>query len=204
MIEVFSDIEQGTPEWYKIRAGRPTASKFGVILASGKEGGESLTRRKYMMQLAGEIVTGEPMESYSNRHMLRGKQMEAEARELYAFLTDTEPKQVGFIRNGNKGASPDSLIGEDGMVEIKTCLPDLIIEMILKDDFPPKFKAQVQGQLWTAEREWNDLFVFWPKLTFKKRAYRDSFYIRQLSNEVDRFNNELSDVVERVRSYGSI
>jgi hypothetical protein len=207
-IEIFDDIEQGTDRWFQVRKGIPTASRFGTVSAKGRDTPESLTRRKYMLQLAGEIISGEPMESYSNRHMQRGKDLEAEAREFYAFLTDSEPVQVGFIKNGEKGASPDSLIAAAGMLEIKTCLPDLIIEMILKADFPPKFKAQVQGQLWVAEREWTDLFVYYRKppsaktMHYKVRAYRESAYIRLLSNEVDRFNNELADVVERVRAYG--
>ena len=132
------------------------------------------------------------------------KKMEAEARLHYAFLYDVEPKQIGFARNGLKGASPDSLIGNDGALEIKTNLPDLIIELIEKDEFPTKHKPQTQGQLWVLEREWVDLKCYWPKMpNFTKRAYRDSNYIRQLSQAVDQFNNELYDLVEKVRAYGA-
>lgn len=117
------EVEQGTAEWLAARAGLPTASEFSTILAKGKDGGASKTRRSYMMRLAGEILTGEVAETYSNGHMERGKVLEPEARNLYAFQADVDPEQVGFIINGSKGCSPDSLIGSDGALEIKTKLP---------------------------------------------------------------------------------
>jgi YqaJ-like viral recombinase domain len=195
--------DQGTPEWLKIRSGMPTASEFATVMAKGKDGGESKTRKTYMLKLAGEILTGEPMESYTNVHMERGKVMEDEARDLYSFTYDVEPQRVGFIVNGPKGCSPDSLIGPNGMVEIKTQLPHLLIETLLKDDFPPEHKAQCQGGLWVAEREWIDIAIYWPKLPlFVKRAYRDNTYIAQMSSAVDKFNAELAEVVARIRAYG--
>jgi len=199
-VEIF-DCEQGTPEWYQCRLGIPTASEFATVLASGRGGGESKTRRTYLYKLAGEILTDEPMYSYSNDHMERGKTMESEARDMYVFLSDLEIHQVGFIRNGRKGCSPDSLIGNDGMLEIKTKLAHLQCEVLDYDEFPAEHKAQCQGQLWVAEREWVDFVSYWPKLPmFAKRVFRDEAYIKKLAAEVDRFNNELADLVEKIRS----
>lgn len=195
--------EQGTPEWRKARCGIPTASEFSTVMASGRGGGESKTRRTYLLKLAGEIITGEPAENFTNAHMDRGHAMEAEARDLYAFMTDADPMQVGFIRNGQKGCSPDSLIGETGLLEIKTKLPHLHLECLLRDDLAPEHKAQCQGQLWVAEREWIDLAVYWPGLPLvTRRAYRDETYLAALSSAVDAFNDELAEIVARVRSYG--
>lgn len=202
-VQIFN-CDQGTEEWHLARAGIPTASMFATVMASGRGGGPSLTRAKYMRQLAGEVITGRPMESYSNAHMERGHEMEPEARELYAFATDTVPEQVGFIRNVQKGCSPDSLIGANGMLEIKSKLPDLVIECWERGDFPPEHRAQCQGALWVAEREWIDIVVYWPAMpVFIKRAYRDEPYIAEMSKAVDQFNDELSALVERVRAYGS-
>lgn len=196
------DCEQGSEAWFAARMGVPTASEFHTVLAKGRDGGASLTRKTYLLKLAGEILTGEPMDSYSNAHMDRGKAMEGEARELYAFAHDVEPEQVGFIRSGEKGCSPDSLIGASGMLEIKTKLPHLLIPLIIKDDFPPEHKAQCQGALWVAEREWIDIAVYWPKLPpFIKRAYRDEAYIKTLAAAVDAFNEELAETVEHVRLF---
>lgn len=195
------DCEQGTPEWFQARAGIPTASEFSTVMAKG----EGKTRRTYMLKLAGEIITGEPTESYTNAHMERGKAMEAEARDYYEFLTDAEMEPVGFIVNDavRAGYSPDCLVGENGLVEIKTQLPHLLIETILKDKFPASHVAQCQGGLLIAEREWIDIVCYWPGMPkFVKRAYRDEPYIATISEEVKRFNDELLEVVEKVRSYG--
>jgi len=202
MMEIIT-VEQGTEEWFRARMGIPTASEFATVMAKGRDGGASKTRQVYLYKLAGEIITGEPMESYSNAHMERGKLMEDEARALYSFMKDAECERVGFIRSGRKGASPDSIIGDAGMVEIKTKLPHLMIETLLKGEFPPEHKAQCQGQLWVAEREWIDIAVYWPGLPlFVTRATRDEQYIATLSSAVDEFNGELDSIVARVRTYG--
>lgn len=200
------ECEQGSPEWFMARMGIPTASEFSTVMAKGKDGGASVTRRTYMLKLAGEILTGEPMENYSNAHMERGKIMEDEARDLYSFLHDDAALQrVGFIASGAKGASPDCLVNLNGMLEIKTALPHILCGLIIKNDFPLEHVAQCQGNLWVAEREWIDLVVYWPKLPpFIKRAYRNEPYIKTLAEAVDRFNAELAEIVDRVRRYGNV
>lgn len=203
MIEVF-DCEQNSAEWYRARMGIPTASEFSTVLAKGRSGGESKTRRTYMLKLAGEILTGEPMENYSNQHMERGKEMEPEARNLYAFLIEGDLTRVGFIKNGAKGCSPDALIGEKGMLEIKTALPHILIDLHTRNDFPPEHVPQCQGALWVTEREWIDIACYWPKLPlFVKRIYRDEAYIKMLSTAVDDFNMELSQIVDYMRRHGA-
>lgn len=200
-LEIIS-CDQNSADWFRARMGIPTASEFATVMAKGRGGTDSKTRQTYLYKLAGEIITGEPMESYSNAHMERGKLMEDEARDLYAFMTDYQPERVGFVRSGRKGASPDSLIGGDGLVEIKTKLPHLMIETILRGEFPPEHKAQCQGQLWVAEREWIDIAVYWPGMPlFVTRATRDEEFIKQLSEAVDAFNEELDGIVARVRAY---
>ena len=197
------NCEQGTPEWLAARAGIVTASEFQTLLMKGRGGGDSATRRTYMRKLAGEIITGESSEGFSNAHTERGKTMEPEARDLYAFMADCEPQQVGFIKSGRKGASPDSLVGDLGGLEIKTRLPHLMIELLEKDEVPNEHIAQIQGGMWVAEREWWDFVAYWPKLPlFVKRVYRDETYIRTLASAVIQFNEELDALVSRIRSYG--
>ena len=155
-----------------------------------------------MLRLAGERITGEPAETYENHHIIRGREMEADARNLYAFAYDAELCQVGFIRNGDAGCSPDSLIGDDAALEIKTKLPALLIETILRDDMPPEHKAQCQGALWVTERERITIVCYWPGMPlFVHEATRDETYIATLASEVERFNAELAGIVERVRQY---
>ncbi len=103
MLEII-DCVQGDEAWFAARQGLPTASEFATLLAKGRTAGaESLTRRAYLYRLAGEIVTGETEETYSNGHMERGKVMEPRAREMYAFMENAEPQLIGFLRNGRCG-----------------------------------------------------------------------------------------------------
>lgn len=201
MIEII-ECEQGTEEWFRARMGIPTASEFGTVL-SPKAGKDGKTRQTYMRKLAGEILTGEPMERFSNGYTDRGHALEDEARQLYAFQTDADPECVGFIRSGQKGCSPDSLIGDAGMLEIKTKAPHLLIDVLLADKFPAEHIPQCQGALWVAEREWIDIAVYYPGMPlFVRRAHRDEAYIATLATAVTEFNEELADLVARVRAYG--
>jgi hypothetical protein len=198
MIEIIN-VPQNSPEWLAARLGIPTASRFKDILAKG----EGKMRSKYLRELAGEIVTGQPTESFSNAHMEHGHEVEGQIRATYAFIHDVEPVQVGFVRNGRKGCSPDSFVGADGLFEAKRKLPHLWIECMERGSFPPEHVAQVQGQLWVTERAWCDLAVFFPGMPLLTyRAHRDESYIAGLVRAVDAFNEELDEVVARVRAYG--
>jgi hypothetical protein len=199
------DCEQGSETWLRARLGLPTASEFSTVMAKGKDGGKSLTRKTYMLKLAGEILTGEPMESYTNVHMERGKEQEAEAREAYELMKDVDCQRVGFIVNGDKGCSPDSLIGDDGGLEIKTALPHIQVERLLKGDLPPEHRAQVQGVMWVAERQWLDFVSYCPRLPLLiVRVPRDDGYIATLAGAVKEFNAELTSVVDAIRTAGGL
>lgn len=199
-LEFFKDVEQGSDQWFALRAGIVTASELKSVLAKG----EGKVRKSYMLRLAGERITGVPAETYENHHMIRGREMEAEARNLYAFVSDAPIERVGFIRNGEVGCSPDSLVNDNAMLEIKTKIPSLLIEAIMRDDMPPEFRAQCQGSLWIAERERIAIVCYWPGMPmFVHHATRDEDYIRNLAQEVDRFNAELAEIVEKVRRYGT-
>jgi hypothetical protein len=200
--EIF-DMAQNSPEWFAARCGIPTASQFATIMAKGNEGGASKTRATYMRKLAGEIITGIPAESFSNVHTERGHAMEGEARDYYAFLKDAQPERVGFIRNGNVGGSPDSLLGSEGLLEIKTALPHILIEHLQADKFPAEHVAQCQGNLWISGREWIDIIVYWPKMpVLIKRAPRDEVKIAEIKRAVSQFSEELAQLVEFLRGYG--
>lgn len=197
------DCDQGSPEWYAARMGIPTASEFLTVMAKGKDGGASLTRATYLRKLAGEILTGEPMESYSNAYMERGKEFEDEARRLFAFMQDAEPQRVGFIRNGDKGCSPDSLIGEDDGLEIKIALPHIQIERLRLGRLPPEHRHQVQGSIWTCERKRWTFVSYCPRLPLLVvPVERDDGFIAELAGAVTKFNAELAETVEFVRNYG--
>jgi len=201
---VIYDCPQNSPEWFAARLGIPTASEFKKIVAVNKDAKDKKTRTEYMRKLAGELLTGEPMENYTNAHMERGTMMEDEARNLYALTFEAEPQRVGFIRSGNTGCSPDSLIGTAGGLEIKSALAHIQIERLERNELPSEHRLQVQGCLWIAEREWWDFASYCPRLPlFVTRVVRDEDCIKQLAAAVDQFNEELADLVDRIRAYGS-
>lgn len=197
-LEIF-ECEQGSEEWFKLRVGLPTASRFADVMA----GGEGKTRAKLLYELAAEIVTGEPGESFQSQAMARGKEMEEKARVEYAFRKNVELRRIGFARNGRKGASPDSLVGADGGVEFKTRRGDLMVETLLKGDSGSAFAAQIQGNMWVLERAWWDLAIFWPGLPqHVTRFKRDDRYIARMSDSVDQFLVELDEIVAKIKRMG--
>lgn len=205
MIEVFEDVEQGSDAWRKLRAGLPTASEFSDVVAKvGPKGGIPKGRQKLLWRLAGEILTGEPEDTYQNADMQRGKDREQEARDWYAFDQDCEPKQVAFIRNGNCGCSPDSVIGEAGLLEIKDAKPSIQIERLIAGTLPSEHRAQCQGQLMVSGRQWVDFLSHsrgLPPLLI--RVARDEEYITELRAGVDRFVAELEVLVKWLRAMDS-
>jgi hypothetical protein len=195
VIEVFN-FPQNSAEWIQCRLGVPTASRFKDVMAKGK----GITRANYLYDLAGEIVTGAAATHYHDANMLRGELLQPEARDLYAVLTDFEPFQIGFIKNGRIGASPDYLVGVDGIVEIKTRLPRLQIELLVEDKVPNENWAQIQGQLLVSGRQWVDFLSYSPGLPpFLRRVYSDSDYQMDLTQELEEFVKDLDRVVERLR-----
>jgi hypothetical protein len=203
-VEVFT-CEQGSYEWLLARLGIPTASQFGAALAKGPKGGVSKTRRTYMLKLVGEILTGRPAENFQNAHTERGKRMEADALAYYENETFCEAKRIGFIRRGRAGCSPDALIDGNGMVEIKTKLPHLQLEALLTNELPAEHKAQVQGQLWIAGREWVDFISYWPGLPpLVVRVNRDETYIDNLKSEVQTFLAEMDEVLAAFAAKGAL
>ena len=193
------ECEQGSPEWFEARRGIPTASRFADVLAEGK----GVMRIKYMRQLAGEIITGESMETYKNDKMERGKEQEDEIRVRYAYDRDVNVERIGFVRSNmaSTGCSPDGLVNVDGMVEIKSSEPHLLIEILDTGKIPTQHMPQVQGSLWITGRDWCDLVIGWPKLPLSiTRVPRDESYMANLQRELNRFNMELQELVGRIRA----
>jgi len=203
------DVEQGSDEWFRARLGLPTASHFSVIMATGRDGGDSMTRTQYLHRLAGEIVTDRVAEeTFKSRAMERGKEMEPEAIADYERRKNVSVKRVGlginFAGLRRCGASPDGLVGFDGGLETKTMRPDLMIPLLMKPKvLPPEHRAQVFGNMYVWERDHWDLKIYYPKMPdYTVRVYRDDVYIKELDNEIQRFNHELNRLVERVRAMG--
>jgi hypothetical protein len=158
-------MEQGTPEWFAARLGIPTASMFGkIVTATGKL---STQANAYMYTLLAEKLTGSPVETFrGNWATERGHTLEPMARDYYGLVTGNDVEQVGFCTNeqGTIGFSPDGLVGDDGLLEIKCGEPHTHVAYLLEDKVPTKYVPQVQGALWVSQREWIDTLCFHPDM----------------------------------------
>ena len=184
-----------------LRVGIVTYSELDCLLVNGKgEAGFGAGAFTYMSTLIGERITGEIADPFTgNRHTERGHELEGAARVLYEDREEVKTTQVGIILNHGIGYSPDSLVLEEGLTEIKTKLPKLQVEVILGGEIPKEHIAQCQGGLWVSEREWIDFVCYWPGMPlFIKRAYRDEVLIRKLSEQVKTFYEILDERMNKV------
>ncbi len=193
------ECQQGSPEWFAVRLGKVTASCFSDAVA----GGQGKVRKTYMIKLIAERMTGESENGYTNATIQRGSEVEPLAREYYELLNDCPVRQVGFIeRDEYIGASPDGLVGDDGMLEIKCPFSSTHIRYIIEERLPTAYKKQVQGQLWVAEREWVDFISYDPRVHKKRyfceRVYRDEEYIKELQIKIYMFVADMKAMIEKL------
>jgi len=194
------DFEQYSPEWWALRLGKPTASKFDKIITTRAE--PSKQKQKYLQQLAGEYVCGKAEQTYQNAAMLRGLEVESEAREFYEFKKDVEIKQVGFCVSDDEthGASPDGLVGDKGLIEIKCPLITTHVGYLIKNTLVTDYFQQVQGQMFVTGRDWTDLLSYYPGLRpVLIRVERDEEFIMNLRVELRMFCEELNEVINKIK-----
>lgn len=200
-MQIIKDLEQGSAEWLSIRMGIVTMSNMSALLVNGKgEAGFGAEAFSYMNTLIGERITQEIADPFTgNRHTERGHELEPKARALYEMQTDLSCEQVAIILNHGCGYSPDSLVGDDGLNEIKTKLPKYQVELILSGEVPKEHLAQCQGGLWVSGREWIDFISYWPGMPlFVKRLHRDEVMIRKMAERVKTFYEILDERMNRV------
>lgn len=192
------ECAQYSPEYWSARCGVPSASNFDRIVdASGKP---SKQRQKYLYQLAGERITCKAEETYQNAAMLRGLELEAEARSFYELTNDVTVQQVGFCMNEIAGCSPDGLVGEDGGLEIKCPLMYNHVGYLLDGSFPTQYFQQVQGSLLVTGRKWWDFLSYYPGLKpLVIRVTPDRKFQEILKVELDAFCKSLGEVVEKIK-----
>lgn len=210
MIEM---IEQGTEAWFADRLGKVTASRLADVLAKTKTG-YSASRTNYMTQLVLERITQTKAESYSNAAMTWGTEQEPFARAAYEAATGQMVEEVGFIPHPHieaSGASPDGLVGDVGMIEIKCPSSSTALEVWLThsqngDPVDSKYYAQMQWQMRCAQRQWCDYVVFDPRMPTKAQLFifrveRNEDWLKNAEAEVVKF---LAEVDAKVKSLKTI
>lgn len=199
-------IEQRTPEWFAARLGKVTASKVADVIAQTKSG-YAASRANYMAQLVVERLTNTQAETFTNAAMEWGTQQEPFARAAYEVAKGVIVEEVGFIDHPTiamAGASPDGLIGDDGLVEIKCPNTATHIETLLDQKAPPKYIPQMQWQMACTGRQWCDFVSFDPRMPEKAqliviRVQRWDEYINMLEREVRTFLSELDAKVNKLK-----
>jgi putative phage-type endonuclease len=198
-------MEQRTEEWFAARCGKVTASRVADIIAKTKTG-YSTSRDNYLAQLVCERMTGKPAESYSNSAMQWGTDQEPFARAAYEAAKDVLVNELGFAIHPTiemAGASPDGLVGDFGLVEIKCPNTATHIDTLLTQTVPTKYITQIQWQLSCTQRQWCDYCSFDPRMDeglqlFIKRVDYDPIYVAQLEKEVINFLMDVQDKIQKL------
>ena len=198
-------IQQRSPEWFAARLGKVTASKVADVIAKTKTG-YSASRDNYMAQLICERMTGQKQESFTNAAMEWGTETEPLARAAYEAYANVLVDEVGIIDHPfipMAAASPDGLVGLDGMLEIKCPNTANHFDTLLKGEVPAKYITQMQWQMACANRLWCDFVSFDPRAPeglqlFVKRVERDDKYILELEAEVNKFLEEMESRIEKL------
>lgn len=206
------DVEQGSAEWLDLRAGKVTASRVADVMARTKTGWGA-SRKNYAAQLITERLTGKPADTFQNDAMRWGTETEPEARSMYAFELDVDVVEVGVFMHPERDdcmASPDGLVGEDGLVEIKCPNTATHIDTLLAEQIPRKYALQMQWQMICTNRDWCDFVSYDPRLPGEMSLYihrmnYDSELADALELEVFTFLEEIDQTVDELRSrYPSI
>jgi len=194
------DMPQQTEAWFKAKAGVPSASNFNKIVTS--KGEKSTQAKKYMYRLAGEKIAGMPEETYQSAAMARGCELEDEARTFYEMTYGKEVKQVGFcIADDGYACSPDGLVYDDGMIEIK-CPNSIAVHVsyLLDNKIPTDYIQQVQGQLLVTGRKYCDFISYYPAIKpLIIRVERDEVFLKKLEVELKVFCKQLEEVIEKIK-----
>jgi hypothetical protein len=198
-VDVFH-CEQRTSEWFKLKCGTPSASNFQAIIKKLKNGNYSSERRKYLYKIVAERISDECVSSYFSVDMERGVELEKEAKSLYELTMDVSVDvEVGFMMVDRWGYSPDGLIGDDGLIEIKCPRLENHLETLDLGEMPDCYQAQVQGGLLISGRVWCDFISYAQKMPiFIKRIYRDEEYINDLKKELELFCDDANELYNRI------
>ena len=199
-------MEQRSPEWFAIRAGKVTASRVADVIAKTKSGWGA-SRKNYMAQLIAERLTGQVQASFSNAAMQWGTEVEPQARSAYQFITGNEVAEVGFVNHPTlqAGASPDGLVADDGLVEIKCPNTATHIDTFCNDSVDGDYFTQMQWQMACTGRKWCDFVSFDPRLPPDMqlkiiRVDRNQGLIDELENNVKQFLAELDGKISEINS----
>ena len=204
------EIIQGSDEWKQLRLGKVTASRVADVVVRTKTG-YGAGRANYMAQLIAERLTNVVADAYTNAAMQHGTETEPEARSAYEFYQGVAVKEVAFVphpRIDQAGCSPDGLVEDDGLVEIKCPNTATHLDTLLGQAVPSKYLDQMQFQMACTGRKWCDFASYDPRMPenmrlFVRRVERDDKRIAELETEIAAFLLEMAVKLSELNSlYG--
>lgn len=203
----YHEVIQGTPEWLELRIGKISASRAKDLLATVRYG-EAAGYRNYKTELAVERITGTRYERYVTKQMEYGTETEGVAATVYQLITGNVAKECGMyaIEGTNVVASPDRLVGDDGLVEIKCRELGNHVDSITTGKVPDEYYKQIQFQLWVTHRQWCDYVSYGDEMpdnskVFVKRIERDEEVINDIVERVEKIEEDISKTTEAIKSY---
>ena len=203
-----AEVIQGTEEWFAERLGCATASRIADVVAKTKTG-ESASRGTYRAELVAERLTGKRAEGFSNAAMAWGTSCEPLARASYEAVKGVFVTEVGMVRHpaiAMTGASPDGLVGADGVLEIKCPDTKTHIETVLSGKAPTKYIPQMQWQMACTGRAWCDFVSFDPRMPadmqiFIVRVDYEPELIANYESEIIKFLGEVDSTIEKLNAW---
>ena len=199
----YHDVEQNTEEWYAMRSGKLTSSNLGKVMANmGKAFGDPA--KKYAVQIAIEQITGKPISSnFSNSHMERGCEQEPVARDAYENETFSTVSNGGFFSSGEIGCSPDGLVLDNGVIEIKCVIESTHYANVRRQNVDPAYKWQCIGNMKFTGRDWIDFVSYCSTYPSDKQLYiyrmHKSDYTAQY-DQIDERVNEFMFLVAKTKA----
>jgi len=194
------DVIQRSEQWHDLRLGSIGGSAINAVLAQGS----GKTRKKLLYQLAAEILTRHKTDNFVSAEMQRGIDYESEARTAYEILTGHKVDVVGMIVPDDAvgiHASPDGLVGDNGVIEIKVLLPHVFVEQVDTGAIKTAYKRQIQHILWVSERSWCDYVAYCPEMPdplYIQRVERSKSAISTIVEKCGAFRKELNDLVAKM------
>jgi len=191
---IIHDLKQGSPEWLAVRGGKFTASNFGkLMMAKSTKGYNDLINTVVFERISGTIP-----EQFQNEWMERGNALESEAIEAYELRTFNSVDRIGFIEMDEwVGCSPDGLVEDEGMVQVKCPKYTTLVDYLLSDEIPSEYLYQMQGEMMVTGRKWNDFWAYHPNFVpMLRRVERDEETIAKIR---ERLSESIKEVNKRIK-----
>jgi len=196
---IIHDFEQGTEEWLQARTGKITGTRINIFLNGRKD-----TIKKELLKLAAERITNKrcDSDSWTNKHMERGNELEQQAREVFSITANKEIKEVGFIERDNfTGCSPDGLIGDDGLIEIKCKDNHTFLDYAINRKIEKNYYIQMQYNMWISERDYCHYIVYNPNFNnpiVTEIVKKDVSLFKEFEETINNVKNEIDLIIKSI------